>query len=85
MIIGTANEAMWTAGTDLAEEAKFVWMNTGKGFTYVRWAANQPDNWKDNEHCMHLRRDGGQLVFNDVDCPRKMYYICEDKPINCDE
>lgn len=74
-------EWMWTSGTDQGQEGIFVWMSTGKGFTYTHWRGIQPDNAGGNENCVHVWKSEGNgfHTWNDWICSKKLYYICEEK------
>ena len=57
----------------------FEWLNGGNsGFT--RWDSGQPDDWQDNEDCVHIYPDG---YWNDLNCSSNnwygttIYFICE--------
>lgn len=73
----------WTSGTDLGSEGSHVWLATGKPMDINVWTVNNPDNYKNNEHCDELGwrpanspTDG----LNDVACSAKLRYICEASP-----
>ncbi|XP_065331394.1 macrophage mannose receptor 1-like [Cloeon dipterum] len=77
----------WVAGTDLFHEGIFTWCyadNTEENVTFsniLRWRFNQPDNFGNNENCMHYMNDGGlpptNMVFNDENCAGSKRFICE--------
>ncbi len=60
--------------TDLKEEGDFVW-KSGMISDFLNWDNNQPDNYKDNENCVTIRKNGN---WNDLNCSRKASFICED-------
>merc|ERR1719481_1919027 len=39
----------WIGLEDFTEEGKFIWDHSKEDMEYSNWAANQPDNWDDNE------------------------------------
>ena len=49
--------AYWIGGTDRASEGSFAW-STGEAMAYQNWAANQPDDYAQNEDCMEIYRSG---------------------------
>ena len=63
-------------GTDAASEGTFVSNFTGRNLTYTNWYGGEPNNFGDNENCVHTyaERDG---TWNDVDCSTYMPSVCE--------
>ena len=41
--------------------------------TWTKWAAGQPNNLHNPEHCVILHANG----FEDDQCTRNVYFICE--------
>ncbi|KAL3288921.1 hypothetical protein HHI36_003366 [Cryptolaemus montrouzieri] len=71
---------VWTSGTDLAEEGKFVWLSTGQPFNFTDWAANEPDNSGSIEDCVQIvlgASHSKQYVWVDTICDELSYFICE--------
>ncbi|XP_075159347.1 lectin subunit alpha-like [Haematobia irritans] len=68
---------LWIGGSDLGEEGKFVWSSTGKPFEFTNWQSQQPDNNKNDEHCVHYRRTS-DFEWNDAQCWEKFGFICEE-------
>ncbi|GFO16359.1 C-type lectin 2 [Plakobranchus ocellatus] len=64
---------VYTGITDLGSEGRFYNFNDKKPAGYLRWRRRQPDNWKGNEHCVHITIWG----LNDIGCDGIGRYICE--------
>ena len=45
-------------------------------FTYLRWASEQPNNWKGNQFVVSLQR-AGDFDFNDEKMSNNFCYLCE--------
>ncbi|XP_031149004.1 galactose-specific lectin nattectin-like [Sander lucioperca] len=75
-IINTAtdkNDETWVKGQDTTK-VKGVWLSTdGTKFQFSLWGAGQPDNTKNNEHCMELNYLGSPI---DVACNQKRPFVC---------
>jgi hypothetical protein len=57
----------------------------GKRLGAVRWAHNQPDNWRGNENCVEMLLDRGrQGQLNDSKCDHKKGFICQYKVKGCE-
>ncbi|EDW07452.2 C-type lectin 37Da [Drosophila mojavensis] len=70
----------WTSGTDLGAEGSHVWFATGKPINLNLWTINNPDNYKNNEHCDELGwrpSKSAEDGMNDCSCSAKLRYICE--------
>jgi len=61
----------WTGLTDMEEEGKWKW-TTGEKVIFTNWAAKEPDNYKQMQHCVifnkQLGRSAGSAAgfWNDV-------------------
>ena len=53
-------DSVWIGGTDQGHEGTFKWVEMSG---YQNWAANQPDNYQNQEDYAHLRSDG---TWNDL-------------------
>lgn len=69
--------ALWTSGTDFAEEGKYFWMSNGAPLTYTKWFVGEP-NGGTNENCLSVNTRGGQgYAWNDAPCTEEHHFICE--------
>ncbi|XP_045460915.1 cell wall protein DAN4-like [Harmonia axyridis] len=71
---------IWTSGTDLAKEGKFIWLSTGKPFDYTAWGPNQPDNFGSIEDCVQIIMRplfSDYFAWEDVFCDLPSSFICE--------
>ncbi|XP_005917437.1 macrophage mannose receptor 1 [Haplochromis burtoni] len=70
--------AAWVGLNDINVENQFVYTD-GTPADFLPWAAHQPDNWENNEDCMHItgttHNDPGKL--NDDFCTATRDYICK--------
>ncbi|XP_030005898.1 macrophage mannose receptor 1 [Sphaeramia orbicularis] len=68
----------WVGLNDIQVEDQFVYTD-GTPADFLPWGQNQPDNWQDNEDCVHLRGmnhpDPGKL--NDDFCTTTRDFICK--------
>ncbi|XP_073831778.1 lectin subunit alpha-like [Musca autumnalis] len=71
---------LWIGASDLEVSGEknrpFYWSMSGKRMTFSNWANKQPDNYKGNEHCVHIYSPYN-LKWNDVPCTFKQGFICE--------
>ncbi|KAH8283167.1 hypothetical protein KR054_012584, partial [Drosophila jambulina] len=70
----------WTAGTDLANHGKHIWLSTGQPISIKIWAPGNPDNFQGKEHCDELGAKAVETNYNslnDCNCENKNFYICE--------
>lgn len=72
---------IWIGGNDLDHEGQFVWKPSDKNMTYTNWSNDiwqQPDNYRDDEHCLELYvMDTTNVFWNDGPCWEKKRFICE--------
>lgn len=71
----------WVGGMD-KKEGDWVWMHSGRPFTFTFWNNREPNNERINttltEDCLQLR--GGYFYsWNDWFCPFASRFICEKK------
>ncbi|KAH8376880.1 hypothetical protein KR093_001890 [Drosophila rubida] len=71
----------WIDITDLGSEGEFRSMQTGLKATYFNWHKNNPDNWKNAEHCGEIWFHDNKHLMNDGDCKSRKLFICQ--PDNC--
>ena len=71
--------AIWLGGSDFTKEGTFQWNNQEKSEVsdhFQRWMINQPDNWRNREHCMEMLSNG---LWNDQNCKLRFgrQVLCE--------
>ncbi|XP_059474352.1 perlucin-like [Neocloeon triangulifer] len=79
------DEYYWLSGTDLGSEGQYYWAATGQPMAEYRdFPLHQPDNYADEEHCIHLRinynhksRSPNETYWNDYSCLVETRFICE--------
>ncbi|TMW51198.1 hypothetical protein DOY81_003734 [Sarcophaga bullata] len=81
-IIGHSRN-LWLGGNDEFSSSRdhgrpFYWSATGKRFTFTFWSNDNPDNYRNQEHCVHIWESKPLYQWNDVGCGSKMGFICED-------
>ncbi len=64
---------MWLGANDIAVDGAFVWI-TGEPFSFMAWAAGEPNNAGGPEDCLQQRRG---LGWNDSNCAALFGYVCE--------
>ncbi|XP_077993135.1 C-type mannose receptor 2-like [Glandiceps talaboti] len=77
----------WMGLHDIGNEGVFVWVDgTPYDSTQANWDSNQPDDYQNNEDCVHMWGNGR---WNDRPCNETITgYFCQhaaDVPIQCDE
>uniref|UniRef100_A0A8C7XNX2 C-type lectin domain-containing protein n=1 Tax=Oryzias sinensis TaxID=183150 RepID=A0A8C7XNX2_9TELE len=68
----------WVGLNDIKSENQFVYTD-GTPADFLPWALGQPDNWQDNEDCVHLRGHNHAQpgLFNDDFCTSTREFICK--------
>ena len=62
----------WIGANDLDHEGRFV-SSDGCRQQYLKWAPRQPDNYRNEEDCVHLTEGG----LNDKHCERRYRFLCK--------
>ncbi|XP_046339589.2 perlucin-like [Haliotis rufescens] len=62
--------------TDLNIEGRWLWEGQRR-MGYTHWSPGQPDNNGGTEHCLEIRRDFGNYLWNDFVCDHPSHFICE--------
>lgn len=79
-IIGI-DEPFWTSGMTVDNDRTFKWGNN-KRIKYKNWNKGEPDNKGGTENCISINditpsADYAAFTWNDIDCAREIYFICE--------
>lgn len=77
---------LWIGGcVNGTDPRQFVWIATGKEFTFSNWGTNQPDFSHHNEYCAHLDYST-TVTWNDNICQSTLGFMCENKHVQkCEE
>jgi len=68
----------WIDTNDLAKEGEYYSLTTGLRAPFLNWySPGEPNNIKQNEHCVQLREVNGVYTMNDARCADHCYIICE--------
>lgn len=70
------HDRAWIGLSDRDTEGSWVWED-GAELQASFWIKGEPNNFDDNEDCVHLTAIGKKLGFNDNNCERDLSYICE--------
>ncbi|KAH8351917.1 hypothetical protein KR084_000597 [Drosophila pseudotakahashii] len=63
----------WLGINDIASQGNYVSEASGKMAAFLKWQSGEPNNNKNNEHCVELLK--GKM--NDIPCHDKLYSICQ--------
>ncbi|XP_033122640.1 C-type lectin mannose-binding isoform-like, partial [Anneissia japonica] len=47
---------------------------------YRKWGSGEPNNVGGNENCVHTKKNGNYLTWNDIRCSARLSYVCEMPP-----
>ncbi|XP_050321797.1 galactose-specific lectin nattectin-like [Bactrocera neohumeralis] len=64
----------WTAGNQLGDMKTWRWGLDGPKLGYTYWAKGQPDNYKNQQHCLKLFANS--LQWDDDYCERAINFVC---------
>ncbi|XP_065363442.1 lectin subunit alpha-like [Calliphora vicina] len=68
---------LWMGGAVNEDNPRqFVWISTGRKFTYTNWANAQPDFASNNEYCAQTGWTNA-MEWNDYKCFNKLGFMCE--------
>lgn len=56
-------------------------MGHDEPMTFTDWHPGQPDNLKQNQHCVNIQfwQGNGGYHWDDEDCNEKFYFLCEQR------
>uniref|UniRef100_A0A1I8MSN1 Uncharacterized protein n=1 Tax=Musca domestica TaxID=7370 RepID=A0A1I8MSN1_MUSDO len=64
----------------------FYWSSSGKPMTFSYWSDNNPDNYKQDEHCVHTWASKSNYLWNDNRCDHSRFgFICEDHYLHAEQ
>ncbi|XP_020668400.3 C-type lectin BpLec [Pogona vitticeps] len=67
---------VWIGLHDVRQTRKWRWADEST-YNYKAWMKDQPDNYRQNEHCVELRFSTGFTQWNDAECKKQNAYICK--------
>ena len=67
----------WLGLTDAAVEGTYRWESDNSLVNYTHWAVAEPNNMNGVEDCVWLYGAGDPGFWNDDNCFKEYYYICE--------
>ncbi|XP_053216156.1 C-type lectin BpLec-like [Podarcis raffonei] len=67
---------VWIGLHDPTEKGHWRWLDD-EIYNYKRWDSHRPDNYNNEEYCVHLLMDTGFKKWNDVKCNNKYAFICK--------
>ncbi|XP_065361565.1 lectin subunit alpha-like [Calliphora vicina] len=68
---------LWVGGFRMRHPTHhFVWVETGKPFTYTYWEGKNPDFKGQNEYCIDIGW-GNKMEWNDDSCNFETGFVCE--------
>ena len=68
---------VWIGIKDIDTENTFVLASNDQPLKYEYWDPNEPNNWGDDEDCVHLNQRLSNGKWNDMKCSHKRAFICE--------
>ncbi|VEN61889.1 unnamed protein product [Callosobruchus maculatus] len=73
------NVKFWTSGKKFGNN--WIWESTGRPAHYTNWAKGEPTNSGGDENCIEVsfNSDTKTLEWNDLNCDRQNYFICESR------
>uniref|UniRef100_A0A1I8NZ51 C-type lectin domain-containing protein n=1 Tax=Stomoxys calcitrans TaxID=35570 RepID=A0A1I8NZ51_STOCA len=82
-IFGTST-SLWLGANDLFSpdmdtKRPFYWSSSGKPMTFSYWLQGEPNNERNQEHCVHTFAFEPDFKWNDVSCSNQYGFICEEK------
>lgn len=67
----------WSGLTDAAVEGTYRWESDNSLVNYTHWAVAEPNDIIGLEDCVWLYGAGDPGFWNDDNCVKEYYYICE--------
>ncbi|KAG9356090.1 hypothetical protein JZ751_000934 [Albula glossodonta] len=69
------DDSFWVGLSDCQKEGLWLWSD-GSVFTFQKWNPRQPDNWHNDEDCVHTNV-GGPKDWNDLSCSASQPFLCQ--------
>ncbi|KAI1902233.1 hypothetical protein AGOR_G00042600 [Albula goreensis] len=69
------DDSFWVGLSDCQKEGLWLWSD-GSVFTFQKWNPGQPDNWHNDEDCVHTNV-GGPKDWNDLSCASSQPFLCQ--------
>ncbi|XP_055860130.1 perlucin-like protein [Biomphalaria glabrata] len=79
VVMSSDRDIVYIAGSDRAQEGKWIFPRTGKAMWVFDWKVNEPNNLDNVENCVHLWKSYNAKM-NDYICEftkQKSYFLCE--------
>ncbi|XP_046698923.1 C-type lectin domain family 4 member K-like [Silurus meridionalis] len=70
------NKEAWIGLNDIETLQVWKWVD-GSPLTTAFWYKGEPNNYKNNEHCVKIETDQRGKQWNDVPCSSTLSWICE--------
>lgn len=67
----------WIDVNDLGKEGEYVSLRSGRNPKFLKWMSGEPNNARNEEDCVELRRYNVVYAMNDDACGKSKNYICE--------
>ncbi|XP_060138217.1 C-type lectin BpLec-like [Zootoca vivipara] len=67
---------VWIGLHDVRQTRRWRWADEST-YNYKAWMNHQPDNYRNAEYCVELRRTTGFKQWNDAACRKLNAYICK--------
>ena len=76
------NDDVWIGLSDIEREGHFKWLD-GVLAANVGWVDGEPNDYDNNEDCVHINLGGRFLpnTINDIPCSAAVHALCEKKLI----
>ncbi|XP_072923105.1 C-type lectin mannose-binding isoform-like isoform X2 [Hemitrygon akajei] len=75
--VANTHPLTWIGLNDICKEGIYTWID-GTPYTYSRWGKDQPDDYKENEDCVHVHYSyqNGVSNWNDLPCEEQHSFVC---------
>ncbi|XP_065368984.1 ladderlectin-like [Calliphora vicina] len=67
---------LWIGGVAIGSDHHYVWISTGRKFTFTNWAAGEPSYSSETELCL-LNGWSDKMLWNDHQCHKNYGVMCE--------